>query len=209
MESRAVKKYIGSSPRKMRLVTDLIRNKTVKEGLAILQYSKKHPAKDVEKTLKSAYNNLMNALDTGKLDTEDVFVKEIFVNGGPTMKRMLPAPQGRAYRVRKRSAHLTIIVENVETAELTKPKKVKPVKEESKTKAAKKKVDKIESDDKTVESGKKSKTLKDDDTKKKTAGKKNVKSRTKKDDNKELKGKDEQGKETTKKSKPNKSNNKE
>ncbi len=209
MESRAVKKYIGSSPRKMRLVTDLIRNKTVKEGLAILQYSKKHPAKDVEKTLKSAYNNLMNALDTGKLDTEDVFVKEIFVNGGPTMKRMLPAPQGRAYRVRKRSAHLTIIVENVETAELTKPKKVKPVKEESKTKAAKKKVDKIESDDKTVESGKKSKALKDDDTKKKTAGKKNVKSRTKKDDNKELKGKDEQGKETTKKSKPNKSNNKE
>lgn len=209
MESRAVKKYIGSSPRKMRLVTDLIRNKTVKEGLAILQYSKKHPAKDVEKTLKSAYNNLMNALDTGKLDTEDVFVKEIFVNGGPTMKRMLPAPQGRAYRVRKRSAHLTIIVENVETAELTKPKKVKPVKEESKTKAAKKKVDKIESDDKTVESGKKSKTLKDDDTNKKTAGKKNVKSRTKKDDNKELKGKDEQGKETTKKSKPNKSNNKE
>lgn len=209
MESRAVKKYIGSSPRKMRLVTDLIRNKTVKEGLAILQYSKKHPAKDVEKTLKSAYNNLMNALDTGKLDTEDVFVKEIFVNGGPTMKRMLPAPQGRAYRVRKRSAHLTIIVENVETAELTKPKKVKPVKEESKTKAAKKKVDKIESDDKTVESGKKSKTLKDDDTNKKTAGKKNVKSRTKKDDNKELKGKDEQEKETTKKSKPNKSNNKE
>lgn len=209
MESRAVKKYIGSSPRKMRLVTDLIRNKTVKEGLAILQYSKKHPAKDVEKTLKSAYNNLMNALDTGKLDTEDVFVKEIFVNGGPTMKRMLPAPQGRAYRVRKRSAHLTIIVENVETAELTKPKKVKPVKEESKTKAAKKKVDKIESDDKTVESGKKSKALKDDDTKKKTAGKKNVKSRTKKDDNKELKGKDEQEKETTKKSKPNKSNNKE
>lgn len=209
MESRAVKKYIGSSPRKMRLVTDLIRNKTVKEGLAILQYSKKHPAKDVEKTLKSAYNNLMNALDTGKLDTEDVFVKEIFVNGGPTMKRMLPAPQGRAYRVRKRSAHLTIIVENVETAELTKPKKVKPVKEESKTKAAKKKADKIESDDKTVESGKKSKTLKDDDTKKKTAGKKNVKSRTKKDDNKELKGKDEQEKETTKKSKPNKSNNKE
>lgn len=209
MESRAVKKYIGSSPRKMRLVTDLIRNKTVKEGLAILQYSKKHPAKDVEKTLKSAYNNLMNALDTGKLDTEDVFVKEIFVNGGPTMKRMLPAPQGRAYRVRKRSAHLTIIVENVETAELTKPKKVKPVKEESKTKAAKKKADKIESDDKTVESGKKSKALKDDDTKKKTAGKKNVKTRTKKDDNKELKGKDEQEKETTKKSKPNKSNNKE
>lgn len=209
MESRAVKKYIGSSPRKMRLVTDLIRNKTVKEGLAILQYSKKHPAKDVEKTLKSAYNNLMNALDTGKLDTEDVFVKEIYVNGGPTMKRLLPAPQGRAYRVRKRSAHLTIIVENVETAEVTKPKKVKPVKEELKTKAAKKKTDKIDSDDKAVESEKKSKPLKDDDTKKKSTEKKNVKSRSKKDDIKDLNGKDEQEKETTKKTKPIKSNNKE
>jgi len=209
MESRAIKKYIGSSPRKMRLVTDLIRNKSVKEGLAILKYSKKHPAKEVEKTLKSAYNNLMNTLDTGKLDSEDVFIKEIFVNGGPTMKRLLPAPQGRAYRVRKRSAHLTIIVENIETAEVTKPKKVKPVKEETKVKATRKKAEKTETGDEVDEQQKKSKPSKNEDAKMKTAQKKTLKTRTKKEDTKESKETDEQEKEKPKKTKPNKSNNKE
>jgi large subunit ribosomal protein L22 len=115
MEAKAVKRYIPSSPRKMRLVVDLIRNKSVEEGINILKFSKKHPAKVVEKTLISAYSNLIRKLDTGRLDRNEVFVKEAFVNGGPVMKRMLPAPQGRAFRIRKRSAHLTLIVENIET----------------------------------------------------------------------------------------------
>jgi len=132
MEARAIKRYIGSSPRKMRLVVDLIRKKSVKQGLSILKFSKKHPAKEVEKTLKSAYSNLVNAADTGKIDMDEVFVKEAFVDGGPSTKRMLPAPQGRAYRIRKRSAHLTIIVENIEGAE--KPKKEKVVKTTEKIK---------------------------------------------------------------------------
>jgi len=114
MEAKAVKRYIPSSPRKMRLVVDLIRNKSVEEGINILKFSKKHPAKVVEKALISAYSNLIRKLDTGRLDRNEVFVKEAFVNGGPVMKRMLPAPQGRAFRIRKRSAHLTLIVENIE-----------------------------------------------------------------------------------------------
>jgi large subunit ribosomal protein L22 len=114
MEAKAIKRYIPSSPRKMRLLVDLIRNKSIEEGVNILKFSKKHPAKVVEKTLVSAYSNLVKKLDTGRLNRNEVFVKEAFVDGGPVLKRMLPAPQGRAYRIRKRSAHLTIIVENVE-----------------------------------------------------------------------------------------------
>ncbi|HEY5533781.1 MAG TPA: 50S ribosomal protein L22 [Ignavibacteria bacterium] len=114
MEARAIKRFEGSSPRKMRLVVDLIREKRMDEAISILRFSKKHPAKVVEKTLLSAYSNLINKLDTGKLNQSDVIVKEVFVNGGPSMKRMLPAPQGRAYKIRKRSAHLTLVVENLE-----------------------------------------------------------------------------------------------
>ncbi|MDD5363041.1 MAG: 50S ribosomal protein L22 [Ignavibacteria bacterium] len=115
MEAKAIKRYIPSSPRKMRLLVDLIRSKSIEEGINILKFSKKHPAKVVEKTLVSAYSNLVKKLDTGRLNKNEVFVKEAFVDGGPVLKRMLPAPQGRAYRIRKRSAHLTIIVENIET----------------------------------------------------------------------------------------------
>ena len=114
MEARAIKRFEGSSPRKMRLVVDLIRSKKMDEAISILKYSKKHSAKVIEKTLLSAYSNLINKLDTGKLNQSDVIVKEVFVNGGPSLKRMLPAPQGRAFRIRKRSAHLTLIVENLE-----------------------------------------------------------------------------------------------
>ncbi|MCE1164920.1 MAG: 50S ribosomal protein L22 [Bacteroidetes bacterium] len=114
MEAKAIKRYIPSSPRKMRLLVDLIRNKSVEDGVNILKFSKKHSAKVVEKTMISAYSNLIKKLDTGRLNRNEVMIKEAFVDGGPVLKRMLPAPQGRAYRVRKRSAHLTIIVENIE-----------------------------------------------------------------------------------------------
>jgi large subunit ribosomal protein L22 len=114
MEARALARYVGSSPRKMRLVVDLIRDKNVEEALAILRFTKKHAAKVVEKTLLSAYDNLMKKLDTGRIEKDKVLVKEAYVDGGPSLKRMLPAPHGRAYRIRKRSAHLTLIVENIE-----------------------------------------------------------------------------------------------
>ena len=110
MEARATHKYIGTSPRKMRLVIDLIRGESVEKAIEILHFSPKHPARDAEKVLRSAVSNLFNKDEESKHDPSDLFVKEAFVNNGPVAKRMLPAPMGRAYRIRKRSNHLTIVV---------------------------------------------------------------------------------------------------
>jgi large subunit ribosomal protein L22 len=126
MEARAIKRFVRSSPRKMRLIVDLIRNKNVEEAEGILKFSKKHSAEIVSSVLLSAYSNLINKLDTGKVGKNEVIIKEAFVDGGPVLKRMLPAPQGRAFRIRKRTAHVTLIVENneqvtaVETTKKTK-----------------------------------------------------------------------------------------
>ena len=110
MEARALKKYIRSSPRKMLLVVDLIRGKHVGEALSILRFSTKLAARDAENVLKSAVANLTNVDEDYSPDLEELYVKKVFVDEGPTMKRIRPAPMGRAYRVRKRSNHLTIIV---------------------------------------------------------------------------------------------------
>jgi len=110
MEARAINRFIGSSPRKMRLVVDLIRGVSVDKALEILHFSPKHSSKDAEKTLRSAVSNLINKEESARVEPTDLFVKEAFVNVGPTLKRISPAPQGRAYRIRKRSCHLTIIV---------------------------------------------------------------------------------------------------
>jgi large subunit ribosomal protein L22 len=110
LEARALNRYIGSSPRKMRLVIDLIRGKSVPEALNILHYSTKHASKVAEKVLRSAVSNLQTKDEANRMDVETLFVKEAFVDGGPGMKRMLPAPMGRAYRIVKRSNHLTITV---------------------------------------------------------------------------------------------------
>lgn len=110
MEARAVNRFIGSSPRKMRLVIDLIRGVSVDKALEILHFSTKHSSKDAEKTLRSAVSNLINSEEAERVEPNDLFVKEAFVNAGPTLKRISPAPQGRAYRIRKRSCHLTIVV---------------------------------------------------------------------------------------------------
>ncbi|MEN8191227.1 MAG: 50S ribosomal protein L22 [Bacteroidota bacterium] len=110
MEAKAIHKYIGSSPRKMRLVIDLIRGKSVDQAIELLHFNSKHASKDAEKVLRSAVANLFNKDDESRHEPSDLFVKEAYVNQGPTLKRMLPAPMGRAYRVRKRSNHLTIVV---------------------------------------------------------------------------------------------------
>ena len=110
MEARAVHRYIGSSPRKMRLVIDLIRGLNVEKAIEILHFHKKHASADAEKVLRSAIANLMNKNEEERVETGDLFVKEAYVNQGPTLKRISPAPMGRAYRIRKRSCHLTIIV---------------------------------------------------------------------------------------------------
>lgn len=110
LEARAINRYIGSSPRKMRLVIDLIRGKSVPEALNILHFSTKHASKMAEKVLRSAISNLQNKEEGSRVEVDSLFIKEAYVDGGPGMKRMLPAPMGRAYRIVKRSNHLTIIV---------------------------------------------------------------------------------------------------
>ena len=110
MEAKSIHKYIGTSPRKMRLVVNIIRGKSVDQAIEILHFSPKHSSKDAEKVLRSAVSNLMNKDDNTKHEVSDLFVKEAFVNGGPTLKRISPAPMGRAYRIRKRSNHVTIVV---------------------------------------------------------------------------------------------------
>lgn len=110
MEARAVQRYISSSPRKMRLVIDLIRGLPVDKAIEVLHFSSKHASNDAEKTLRSAVSNLMNQDDATRVEPEDLFIKDAYVNAGPIIKRMQPAPMGRAYRIRKRSCHLTIVV---------------------------------------------------------------------------------------------------
>lgn len=110
MEARATNKYISSSPRKMRLLIDLIRGKSVEHAIEILHFNTKHASNDAEKVLRSAVANLYNMNEDEKFEISDLVVKEAYVNQGPTLKRMLPAPMGRAYRVRKRSNHLTVVV---------------------------------------------------------------------------------------------------
>jgi large subunit ribosomal protein L22 len=94
----------------MRLLVDLIRGMSVDKAIEVLHFSTQHASKDAEKVLRSAVANLMNQDDSTRVEPEELYVKEAFVNGGPTLKRIQPAPMGRAFRVRKRSCHLTIIV---------------------------------------------------------------------------------------------------
>jgi large subunit ribosomal protein L22 len=110
MEAKAAHRFLSSSPRKMRLVIDLIRGMSVDKALEVLHFSSKHSSKDAEKVLRSAVSNIMNRDEATRMEPGDLFVKEVFVNQGPTLKRISPAPMGRAYRIRKRSCHLTIIV---------------------------------------------------------------------------------------------------
>jgi large subunit ribosomal protein L22 len=94
----------------MMIVIDLIRGKGVEEALSTLHFLPKHAAKDAEKVLRSAISNLQSKDQAGRVDTATMYVKEVFVNGGPMAKRISPAPMGRAFRIRKRSHHLTIVV---------------------------------------------------------------------------------------------------
>ena len=101
---------VPSSPRKMRYVVDLIRGMEVNRALAVLKFSKKAASENVEKLLRSAIANWEVKNDRRAEDGE-LYVTKVFVNEGVTMKRMRPAPQGRGYRVRKRSNHITLFVD--------------------------------------------------------------------------------------------------
>lgn len=105
-----------SSPRKMRLIADLIRGKEVFKALNILKFSDKLAARPLEKLLRSAISNWESKSGT-KIDEGKAFVQTIFVDGGRQLKRLRPAPQGRGYRIRKRSNHVTIILDSYEKKE--------------------------------------------------------------------------------------------
>jgi len=108
MEARATLRYMKASPQKVRLVADLIRGKKVDEAISILRFVKRHSAKDLEKLLRSAIANAENS-EAG-VDADDLVVSKIYVNEGPREKRIQPAPMGRAYRIQKRKAHVTVHV---------------------------------------------------------------------------------------------------
>jgi large subunit ribosomal protein L22 len=106
-------KDVPSSPRKMRLVADMIRGVRVSKALNMLKYEAKHPATKMEKLLLSAISSWEAKNTDVKLEEADLFVKEVFVDGGRILKRLRPAPQGRAHRVRKRSNHVTLTVDRM------------------------------------------------------------------------------------------------
>ena len=106
---------IPTSPRKMRLVADMIRGKEVFRALGILKFSNKEAAARLEKLLRSAVAN-WEEKNERKAESGELFISTIFVNCAPILKRMRPAPQGRGYRIRKRANHVTIIVDTIDNA---------------------------------------------------------------------------------------------
>lgn len=111
-EAKAVLKNCPTSPRKMRYVADMIRGLDVEKALNLVKFSNKHASADVEKLILSAIANWQAANEGSRIEDSEVYVKTIFVDGGRMLKRWLPAPQGRAYRKRKRSNHVTLILDS-------------------------------------------------------------------------------------------------
>ncbi|MEW6233225.1 MAG: 50S ribosomal protein L22 [Chloroflexota bacterium] len=107
MQVRAVARYIGLSPRKVRLVAAVVRGKPVGEALAILRYLPNAAAKEVEKVVKSA---VANAEQNNHLSAEDLYIASILADQGPSLKRWRPGARGRANPIRKRSSHITVVV---------------------------------------------------------------------------------------------------
>ncbi len=104
---------IPSSPRKMRLVADMVRGQEVTRALGILKFSNKEAAAKLEKLLRSAIAN-WEAKNERKVETGELCISTIYVNCAPMLKRLRPAPQGRGYRIRKRANHVTLVVDTIE-----------------------------------------------------------------------------------------------
>jgi large subunit ribosomal protein L22 len=107
MEAKANLRYVRISPRKVKIVCDLIRGKSVPQATAILLTTPKAASEPLLKLLKSA---AANAENNHSMDPEKLFVSEIFANPGPIIKRIMPRAQGRAYRINKRTSHVTLVV---------------------------------------------------------------------------------------------------
>ncbi len=107
MQAKAVARYVRISPRKARLVIDLIRGKSVDEALSILRFTPRAASPIIEKVLRSA---VANAEHNNNMSTERLFVEKAYVDEGPIMKRFRPRAQGRASRINKRTSHITVVV---------------------------------------------------------------------------------------------------
>ncbi len=114
MEVSARLRYLQASPQKVRLVADLIRGKGVQDAANLLHLTKKFAAVPLRKLLNSAIANAENRDD--QLDIDQLYVKEIFVDKGPVLKRLRPQPQGRAFQILKRQSHITIKLDTRESA---------------------------------------------------------------------------------------------
>lgn len=110
---RAVLRDCPSSPRKMRIVADLIRGQEVNRALDILKFSPQFAARKLEKLLMSAIANWQAKNEDVRIEKSNLYVKTIMVDGGRSLKRLRTAPQGRAYRVRKRSNHVTLVLDSL------------------------------------------------------------------------------------------------
>ncbi len=111
MQAKAITKYVRISPLKVRLVVDLVRGKPVGEALAILKYMPHKAARDVARTIKSAAANAENNFD---MEPDKLFVHTIFADEGPALKRFMPRARGMANRIRKRTTHITVVVDDGE-----------------------------------------------------------------------------------------------
>ncbi|MCE2486655.1 MAG: 50S ribosomal protein L22 [Desulfurellaceae bacterium] len=108
MEVKAIARQVRMSPRKARLVADLIRGKRVEEALLVLRFTPKKAASILAKTLRSA---IANATDTQNVDPDDLYVKRVHIDGGAMLKRFRPRAHGRATPIRKRTSHFTVVVD--------------------------------------------------------------------------------------------------
>jgi large subunit ribosomal protein L22 len=115
MEARAILKNVPTSPRKMRLVADMIRGQKVSKALALLKFQPNAASPILHKVLLSAVANWQQGNEDAKIEDADLYVKTVFVDGGRMLKRLRPAPQGRAHRIRKRSNHITIVIDDAAT----------------------------------------------------------------------------------------------
>ena len=119
MEAVARLNNVPTSPRKMRLVADLVRGKRVGYALSVLKFTPNHGAMRLEKLLLSAVANWQAKNPDAKLEEADLYIKTIMVDEGRSLKRLRTAPQGRGHRIRKRSNHVTLVIDSFNTEEVT------------------------------------------------------------------------------------------
>jgi len=110
LEAKAVEKYLSMSPRKVKYIIDMVKDKKVEEAMDILTFTPRQAAGAVRKAIQSASANAMENFKEYKVHREDLFIKEIFVTEGPSLKRFKPRARGKADRILKRSSHITVFV---------------------------------------------------------------------------------------------------